>query len=188
MKTIVLASASPRRKELLEQIGIEFVCHPAIGEERITSTNPKEIVQELALQKASEVAKEYTDVVIIGADTIVSCNGQILGKPASRQEARDMIAGLQGRIHEVFTGVCLLVIEQGDVKKKIVFAEETKVEMYPMSEEEIEKYIATGDGDDKAGAYGIQGKCAAFIKGIVGDYYNVVGLPVSKVYQNLKNL
>ncbi len=188
METIVLASASPRRKELLEQIGIDYICHPARGEERITCTNPEDVVKELAFQKASEVAQQYPNSIILGADTIVSCDGQILGKPVSREDARTMITRLQGRTHEVYTGVCLMKMRHGNIVSSLVFAEETKVEMYAMSQEEIDCYIQSGEGDDKAGAYGIQGKCAAFIKGIKGDYYNVVGLPVSRVYQNLKEL
>lgn len=186
MEKIILASASPRRKELLEQIGIAFLCHPACGEEKITHSVPEEIVKELASQKAEEVAVQYPDSVVLGADTIVSCDGDILGKPASRQEATEMINKLQGRTHEVYTGVCLVKMSQGQPVKKTVFAVETKVEMFPMSSQEVETYIASGEGDDKAGAYGIQGKCAAYIKGITGDYYNVVGLPVSRVYQELK--
>lgn len=188
MKTIILASASPRRKELLEQIGIEFFCHPAVGEEKVSKTNPKDIVKELALQKATEVAKQYPDAIVLGADTIVSCDGQILGKPVSRQNAMEMLNMLQGRTHEVLTGVCILKMIDGTIAEQILFEEETKVEMHAMSFEEIEEYVKSGECDDKAGSYGIQGKCAAFIKGIIGDYYNVVGLPVSRVYQSLKKL
>lgn len=186
MMKIILASASPRRKELLEQIGLEFVCHPAVGEEVISKKIPKEVVEELAVQKAEEVSKAYDQGIVIGADTVVSCEEQILGKPLHRQQAREMIELLQGRIHDVYTGVCLLHIENGEVVHKEVFAEKTQVEMFPMSESEIRQYIDSGEGDDKAGAYGIQGKCAAYIKQIVGDYNNVVGLPVGMVYQNIK--
>lgn len=188
MNQIILASASPRRRELLEQIGMEFLCHPAVGEEIISTDTPEEVVEALALQKALEVAGYYSDGIIIGADTIVSCDGRILGKPASRKEASEMITLLQGRTHEVFTGVCLIQMKDGYEKQRMLFAEETKVEMYAMSQEEIEDYISSGEGDDKAGAYGIQGRCAAYIKGIQGDYYNVVGLPVSRVYQGIKQL
>lgn len=187
MRSIVLASSSPRRKELLHQIGLEFICHPASGEECPVSEKPSDIVQELARQKAFEVAGDYTDAIIIGADTVVSHNGKVLGKPENREHARRMIMSLQGQTHRVYTGVCLLLVQQKSIVQEIVFADETKVEMYEMSPGEIERYTASGEGDDKAGAYGIQGACAAFIKGIQGDYYNVVGLPVARVYQNIKD-
>lgn len=187
MKTIVLASASPRRKELLHQIGLEFICHPSQSEERPDSIKPSEMVQELAWQKAAEVAECYQDAIIIGADTVVELDGNVLGKPANREHARTMIQSLQGQTHRVFTGVCLLLMQQGRIEKKVLFADETKVEMYEMSPEEIDTYIATGECDDKAGAYGIQGACAAYIKGIHGDYYNVVGLPVARVYRNIRD-
>lgn len=188
MINVILASASPRRKELLEQIGITFSCHPAKGEEVVNSTIPKEIVQELARQKASEVSACYEDGIIIGADTIVCCDDEILGKPADREHAKRMITRLQGRTHEVYTGVCILHISKGRPVKEVVFAEETKVELFTMDAEEIEAYTNSGEGDDKAGAYGIQGRCAAYIKGIIGDYYNVVGLPISRVYQVIRQI
>lgn len=149
-------------------------------------TQPFAVVQELARQKAREVAPEYEDGIIIGADTVVSVAGQILGKPRCRGHAVEMIGMLQGKTHEVYTGVCLLDVQQGSIVQEIIFAEETKVEMYAMSPMEIQQYVDSGEGDDKAGAYGIQGSCAAYIKGIIGDYYNVVGLPVAKVYQSIK--
>ena len=187
MEKVILASASPRRKELLELIGIPFLCHPAKGEEVTNAIEPAEVVKELARQKALEVSANYPAGIILGADTVVAFQGEILGKPRDRQHALEMITKLQGQTHQVYTGVCLLRIRQGKIADSIVFAEETQVEMYPMSRSEIDRYIHSGEGDDKAGAYAIQGKCAVYIKGIVGDYYNVVGLPVARVYQSLIN-
>ena len=188
MESVILASASPRRKELLEQIGISFRCHPAKGEEKADGTTPEEIVKRLAQQKAEEVASHYQEGIVLGADTIVCCDHEILGKPENRRQAAEMITRLQGRVHEVYTGVCLLHMHSGICGRELIFAEKTEVEFYPMDQEEIERYIRSGEGDDKAGAYGIQGGCAKYIKGIRGDYYNVVGLPISRVYQSLKQM
>lgn len=188
MESIILASASPRRKELLEQMGIIFRCHPAQKEEATNLILPEKRVMELARQKAVEVSEYYQEGIILGADTIVCCDQEILGKPKNREHARKMIARLQGSVHEVYTGVCLRSMQHGVCQQEILFAEETKVEFFPMDDEEILEYIQSGEGDDKAGAYGIQGKCAQYIKGIQGDYYNVVGLPISRVYQSLKQM
>lgn len=196
---LILASGSPRRKELLEQIGAEFEILSAKGEEVITSDIPSQVVMELSAQKAEEVAGRYEKelgtgkaceenrqtVVILGADTVVAYENKILGKPKDEADAIRMLQMLAGDTHSVFTGVTLLIEQAGKREKKTFFAE-TKVTMYPMSEEEIKAYVATGEPMDKAGAYGIQGKCAAYIERIEGDYNNVVGLPVSLVYQTLK--
>lgn len=214
MKTI-LASASPRRRELLEQMGITFEVRPAKGEEVITKTVPEEVVQELAYQKAYEVAqairceageqKEQSQetVRVIGADTIVVYQDAICGKPADQADASRMLQMLQGNIHQVYTGVCVidLFAQNGtaasneaassneevpfnkDGMKIHVFAEKTDVTMYPISEKEIQEYIETGECMDKAGAYAIQGISAKFIQEIKGDYYNVVGLPMARLYQ-----
>lgn len=187
MKEIILASASPRRKEILEQLGIPYKVHPAVGEEKAESTVPFEIVQELAKGKAREVSAYYTDGIFLAADTVVACDGDIMGKPQNRAHAREMLIRLQGRIHEVYTGVCILKLENGAVQSEICFAEETKVHIGSMSEWEIQTYTASGECDDKAGAYGIQGSFAAYIQKIEGDYYNVVGLPAYRVYQSLKD-
>lgn len=183
---IILASASPRRRELLDQIGVCFAVQPACGEEKITSADPKKVVEELSAQKAAEVAdtQKEGDWLVIGADTVVSCKGQILGKPGSEENAFRMLSMLEGNTHEVYTGVTLCWSCAGK-KEKLTFAEKTEVTMYPMTETEIRAYIQTGEPMDKAGAYGIQGKCAAFIKEISGDYNNVVGLPVARIYQEL---
>lgn len=187
MKRIILASQSPRRRELLTQIGLKFEVIPSTVEEVIISTNPVEVVQELAQQKARDVAEvagremAKDSLLVIGADTIVVYEGKILGKPEDKEDAVRMLTMLQGKEHSVYTGVALLSGEQ-----EIVFAEETRVQMCPMTPEEILWYVNTGEPMDKAGAYGIQGLCARFIRQIQGDYNNVVGLPVGRIYQELK--
>lgn len=182
---LILASASPRRKELLGKIGMEFEVIPAKGEEVITKSLPWEVVQELALQKAKEIADVQTEeCIVIGSDTIVAKGEQIMGKPKDAEDAFQMLSEIAGDCHQVYTGVT--IIRTGKSSKTITFAEKTDVYLYPMSEEEIRAYIATGDPFDKAGAYGIQGDFAIHVKGIEGDYYNVVGLPIGRVYQELK--
>ena len=196
---MILASASPRRRELLSQIGIQYEVKPSQKEEVITKTIPSEVVQELAYQKAMDIGKqtEYTSerTIVIGADTIVAMDDCIMGKPTDEADARRMLSMLQGKTHQVYTGVCIAVVtfiqtaEGTPTEPEIetmVFAECTDVHMYPMSDEEIAAYVASKEPMDKAGAYAIQGGCAAFIKGIHGDYNNVVGLPVARVYQELK--
>lgn len=181
----ILASASPRRKELLKQMGLDFTIEPAHGEEVITRTEPDQVVMELAAQKAQEVAERHTeDVLVIGADTVVVKDGKILGKPADEADARRMLHLLQGSIHQVYTGVCLITKKDGQTQIHR-FYESTDVEFYPMSEEEITNYVATKEPMDKAGAYGIQGSCAIYIRGIRGDYNNVVGLPIARLYHEL---
>lgn len=180
MRRIILASGSPRRKELLEQIGVVFEICRAEGEETFTSVVPSEAVKELSLQKAREVAGKCGGDVVIGADTVVAAEGQILGKPQDREDAMRMLRLLQGREHEVITGVAVLL---GEPEKLICFAETTKVRLYPMTEEQISRYVDSGEPVDKAGAYGIQGRFAAYVSGIEGDYNNVVGLPVGRLYQ-----
>ena len=188
MSKIVLASASPRRRELLEQIGLPFTVEVSSVEEVITKTVPQEVVMELAAQKAAAVKKNQSkDTVVIGADTIVvygSAEGErILGKPKSEEEAFEMLSRLQGNVHQVYTGVTLCYGEE-----VVSFYECTRVHVYEMTEAQIQAYIKTGEPMDKAGAYGIQGRFAAFVKGIEGDYNNVVGLPVGRVYQELVKL
>lgn len=190
---IILASASPRRRELLAQIGLEFEVKVSNKEEVYTSTKPQKIVEELALMKAENVASdlqaegvELKNTIVIGADTIVVRDEEILGKPKNEDHAYEILLSLQGRAHEVYTGVAILSYNNAGEKEIINHAVETKVHVHEMSEEEIHAYIATGDPMDKAGAYGIQGSFAAYVDGIEGDYYNVVGLPVSYVYQQLK--
>ena len=201
MGQIILASASPRRKELLEQIGVNFDICPAKGEEIITKTMPYEVVQELASQKAKEIAgmvKTYEtsheelmtpqDIMVIGADTIVAYEDRILGKPKDEEDAFRMLSMLSGNTHAVYTGVSIVLLAASGRAGELTFYEKTKVVMREMTEEEIRRYIATGEPMDKAGAYGIQGKCAIYIDKIEGDYNNVVGLPIAAIYRELKKL
>lgn len=184
---LILASASPRRKELLGKIGLEFDVIPAKGEEIVTKTMPWEMVEELSFQKAKEIADMQTDeCIVIGSDTIVAKGEEIMGKPKDEEDAFRMLSEISGSAHQVYTGVTLM--RTGKEPKVITFAEKTEVYLYPMSEKEINDYIGTKDPMDKAGAYGIQGDFAIHVKGIEGDYYNVVGLPIGKVYQELKQL
>lgn len=186
MKKIVLASASPRRKELLEQIGIFFEIQPAKGEEIITGNTPSQIVEELSCQKASEVAEKNREdgTLIIGSDTVVSYEDKIMGKPKDEEDAARMLRKLSGNVHHVYTGVTAILWENGQ-KRKVTFSEKTEVVFYSISEEEIKEYISTGEPMDKAGAYGIQGIGGKFIREIRGDYNNVVGLPVARLYQEV---
>lgn len=201
MSQIILASASPRRRELLEQVGITFSVWPAKGEEVIRGSSPGEVVLELSKQKAEEVAssvlayneghKELTtpqDILVIGADTVVAHGSQILGKPKDEADAARMLSLLAGKTHSVYTGVTLVFIDKQGRTGEHAFYERTEVSMYDMSEEEIGRYVASGEPMDKAGAYGIQGKCAIHIQKIQGDYNNVVGLPVARIYQELTRL
>lgn len=185
----ILASQSPRRKELLGRLGIKFTVEPAAGEEIQTGNTPEEIVQNLAAAKAQEIAAKHgaADTVIIGADTIVVCDGQILGKPRDRADMADMIRSLAGRAHEVYTGVAICYGAPSE-RKLHTFAECTRVHFYPMREAEIADYAAHSDGLDKAGAYGIQSDASIYIQGIEGDYHNVVGLPVARLYHELMAL
>ena len=190
-RKIILGSASPRRRELLAQIGVEFEVKVSDKEEIYHSETPEEIVRELALMKAENVLADMTEkealksTIIIGADTVVVLDNKILGKPKDEADALRMIQSLQGRAHEVYTGVAVIEFDRGGRRSTVNHAVETKVYVNAMTEEEIHAYIATGEPMDKAGAYGIQGRFAPFINRIEGDYYNVVGLPVSYVYQVL---
>lgn len=187
MQEIILASASPRRKELLEQVGIACRVVPSEVEEKITTVVPKDVVMELSAQKAEEVAGRMKEpCVVLGADTIVSVNGKIFGKPSDVQQAKEMLLELQGTTHQVYTGVTLIWIGEQKIQKRETFYEMTEVTFYPMTEKEIMAYIRTGEPMDKAGAYGIQGRSAIYIEKIKGDYNNVVGLPVASVYRHLR--
>lgn len=182
MEKIILASGSPRRKELLLQIGMEFEIEKAKGEEIITSQDPSEAVKELSAQKAQEVAKRSDGTVIIGADTVVAAEGGILGKPKDRKDALRMLRMLQGKEHQVITGVTVLLKKTAQT---ISFAEVTKVRVASMTQAQMERYVDSGEPMDKAGAYGIQGKFAVYVSGIEGDYNNVVGLPVGRLYREV---
>ena len=194
MSRLILASASPRRRELLTRIGLSFEVLPARGEENPRSAIPEEMVQELSAGKALEIygsleEQEKEEAVIIGADTLVAFENRVMGKPHDEKDAFDMLFLLQGKTHQVYTGVTLLYTPKGETAcKKLTFLEKTDVTMYPMTEQEILEYIATGEPMDKAGAYGIQGRCAAYVRGICGDYNNVVGLPVGRLVYELKKI
>lgn len=184
---LILASASPRRKELLEKIGLPFTVQPAKGEERITQKSPAAVVMELSRQKAEEIAAAQTeDCIIIGADTVVARGDKIMGKPKDAADAKQMLRSIADDCHQVYTGVTL--IRTGAHPQSVTFQEKTDVCLYPISDAELDAYIASGDPMDKAGAYGIQGDFAICVKRIVGDYYNVVGLPIGRVYQELKRM
>lgn len=179
---ILLASASPRRKELLELMGLEFVVKTAGVDETLPpDITPEEAVAYLSRIKAQAVEGEGE--IIIGADTVVAIDGCILGKPKDSTDAAVMLKRLSGRKHSVFTGVTVIYFD-----KINTFTSETEVEFYPLTDAEISSYIATGEPMDKAGAYGIQGKGSLLVKGITGDYFNVVGLPVSRLWHVLKML
>lgn len=174
---IILASASPRRRELLTQINCKYKVITSNAEEVMEDNlNPEELVAENASRKAMAVAKEYGELPVLGADTVVAMNGHVLGKPVDEADAVRMLSMLQGNTHQVSTGIAFVV--NGKVWKTAVT---TEVTFAPMSAEEIDGYIATGEPMDKAGAYGIQGRAAAFVKEIKGSYSNVVGLPLHDV-------
>ncbi len=179
---IILASASPRRRELLGTLGLEFEIKPALGEEITPSHgDPRRTVMELSAAKARELARENPGALVIGADTVVEKDGVILGKPADAAEAADMLRRLSGERHRVFTGVSLVRDD-----RILSDAEETVVRFRHLSREEIDAYVASGEPMDKAGAYGIQTLGSLLVEGIEGDYFNVVGLPLCRLGQMLK--
>lgn len=191
MEIIVLASGSPRRKELLAKTGLKFSVVVSGGEEKAETSDPAETVEKLSLDKASAVADllqaEKEPQLIIGADTVVACDGEILGKPSDREDAFRMLWKLQGQTHQVYTGVTLL-LKKKHAWQAHTFSEKTDVQFYPVSREELLAYIETGEPMDKAGSYGIQGGFGIYVKGICGDYNNVVGLPVGRLVYELKKL
>lgn len=189
-RKIVLGSKSPRRSEILSQVGISYVVIPSRKEEIISKVKPSDIVMELSLEKALDVKEQinedekYFDSIILCADTMVAYKNDVLGKPKSDEDAKRMLQMIQGKKHHVYTGVTM--IGRKDGKEKIeTFYSDTKVFMNLMCEKEIDEYISTGECSDKAGSYAIQGYGAKFIRKIVGDYYNVMGLPIEKIYQKL---
>lgn len=186
---IILASASPRRRELMKQAGFEFEIQVSHKEEHYDSDKPEEIVKELALLKAEDIAtqNEGKTLTVIGADTIVAVDDKILGKPKDKADALEMVRAMQGRSHQVYTGVAIIRFDSEGKKEVISHAVCTDVVVYPMSEEEMLVYVEDESIMDKAGAYAIQGEFGAkYIKRFEGDYYNVVGLPISYIYQVLK--
>ena len=186
---LVLASASPRRSALLSQIGITFEVRPSDIVEPPSNvylnTPASEVTQKLALLKAVDVAQHFNEAIIIGADTLVSLEGKLLGKPTDDTEAFEMLTHLSGTCHEVVTGVALVDVETG---REIVWAETTQVYFRELRSTEITAYIASGETSDKAGAYGIQGRGAAFVRRIEGCYFNVVGLPLASLVEHIFNL
>ena len=175
---MILASQSPRRRELLGQMGFSFTVRPAKGEELPhPELTPAQLVEELARQKALEVsAGADADDVVVAADTVVAVDGTVLGKPRDRAHAAEMLSALSGREHTVYTGVA---VKRGETL--LVEHEATQVRFRPLTEREIDLYIQTGEPMDKAGSYGIQGYGALLVEGIRGDYFNVVGLPICRL-------
>lgn len=187
MKPIVLASASPRRRELLTLAGYEYRVQASDVKEIITKTIPSEIVQELSAQKAAAVAALQTeDCLVIGADTLVAYGNKVMGKPKDARDAVLTLRQLCGNTHQVYSGITILEVTDNTISRSVTFYEKTDVQMMPMTEEEIEQYVSCGECMDKAGSYAIQGKFAIYIKGIHGDYYNVMGLPIARLHKELK--
>lgn len=181
MRKVILASESPRRRELLSSLGVNYTtCASGVEEVFDHELSIEEALMQVAQAKAEAVLKQKENDIIIGADTIVVIDGEILGKPKDNEEAKAMLKKLSGRTHCVLTGVSILY--QGHVEN---FYEETKVTFYELEESLIDEYIATKECRDKAGAYGIQGKGSILVKKIEGDYYNVVGLPLAKLYRKI---
>ena len=185
-KPLILASASPRRQEILTQADLEFIVHPANTEWAPDGLTPYDRVRELARSKATEVSRLYPDSLILGSDTMVVLEDRALGKPRDEQDAVAMLLSLQGRTHQVMTGVWLIETDgQGDTVKEDGFTDVTEVDFYAFSANEAEEYVSTGEPMDKAGAYGIQGKGMRFVSGIRGDYFTVMGLPGGRLLRFL---
>ncbi len=184
MKQLILASQSPRRKELLEKCQVPFLVEAAdIDETMNPALDLEEAIQDLSFRKASAVLKNHPDSVVLGSDTIVVIDRTVLGKPKDRPDAERMLRMLSGRTHQVITGFCLL-----SAKREYRNVSVSDVTFAVLSDEEISAYLASGEADDKAGAYGIQGMAGNYITQIRGDYYAIMGLPVSMIYAELKNL
>ncbi|TCN24556.1 Maf family protein [Mesobacillus foraminis] len=183
MQRLILASSSPRRKELLENLHLTFeISSSNVDESFDADLSPKQAVMELAARKARFVSNRHQDAFVIGSDTVVVLGGEILGKPASKEEAFHMLKGLSGETHSVYTGVSII----SSTNKEIQFYEKTDVTFWELSLEEIETYIRSGEPFDKAGGYGIQGFGSFLVREIKGDYYTVVGLPVSRTIRELQ--
>ena len=188
---IILASGSPRRRELMDRIGSSYICIPSGKEEDMSGHDPKVMVEMLSAMKAGDIAEKLTEdtpSVIIGCDTVVAFENKILGKPKSTEEAVNMIKSFAGKAHHVHTGVCILVIEHKQIVKKLNYSVSTAVNVVPMTEDEIRAYVETGEPMDKAGAYAIQGLFCPYIDSIEGDYYNIVGYPIASIYRSFKEL
>ncbi len=182
MLMLVLASASPRRQELLRNSGIAFEVQPAnIPEEPLSDEDPKSCAERMAREKALAIARQRPEDCVLGADTVVVANGQLLGKPSDAADAERMLRQLSGRDHQVITGVCLVIGGHASIA-----SETTLVSMSEITDQEIADYVASGEPMDKAGAYAIQGIASRWIPRIEGDYSNVVGLPVALVFRMLR--
>lgn len=192
MKTIILASKSPRRKELLANLGLKFTVHPSNFKEKsshITPKNTKRTPQNLVLHnaigKAKDIEKHYKDALIIGVDTIVVCKNHVIGKPKNKEDAIRILKILSGTTHQVISGICLIDTKTG---KTVSDTEITLIKMARLKGEEILSYVRSGEGVDKAAGYAIQGLGSLFIKSIEGDYFNVVGLPLYKLKKLFEKL
>ena len=185
---IILASASPRRKELLAMAGYEFDVECAVGEENAVEDTPDQLVETLSYNKAMEVAANHNNGIIIGADTVVAIGDEVLGKPSDKEDAYRMIASLSGTHHSVFTGVTVVEVTDGEITGIDVFSKETKVFVRALTHEQIEEYVSTNEPYDKAGSYAIQGIFSKYIEKIEGDYANVVGLPVCALCEVLERM
>ncbi|WP_462412378.1 Maf family protein [Neobacillus sp. Marseille-QA0830] len=184
MQNLILASSSPRRKELLENLRIPFAISSSNVDESFNpDLSPDEVVMELANRKAQAIFKENPQSYVIGSDTIVVADGQFLGKPADEAEAFQMLKGLSGSQHEVYTGVSIVSPESSTR-----FFEKTEVWFWELTDEEIRSYVNSGEPLDKAGAYGIQGLGSMLVQKISGDYFAVVGLPVARTLRELRRL
>ncbi|MBS4173702.1 Maf family protein [Bacillus sp. FJAT-49736] len=182
MPKLILASQSPRRRELLQKLQIPFDSITSNADEQLSENQThEEAVMELAARKAKAIASDYQEEIVIGADTVVVLNNEILGKPKDREMAKTMLERLSGKQHFVYTGVA--VIHQGTIQ---TFYEKTEVTFWELTKKEIDTYLDSGEPFDKAGSYGIQGLGSLFVKSINGDYYTVVGLPISRLNQFLK--
>ena len=216
--SIILASGSPRRRELMDRIGSEYICIPSGKEEDMSGHDPRIMVEMLSSMKAEDIADKIingtlsaddiragmpaddktalvsaltsqdSSCVIIGCDTVVAFENRILGKPKNAEEAFDMIKSFAGRAHHVHTGVCILIIQNKQIIKKVNYSVSTAVNVVNMSDAEISCYVMTGEPMDKAGAYAIQGLFCPFIESIEGDYYNIVGFPICSIYKSFKDL
>ncbi len=189
---IILASQSPRRRELFSRTGLSFEIRPASDKEFTEETEPWRVVEALAAHKAHEVFEKLRKetapkpLFVIGADTIVVCDSRILGKPVDEEDAAEMLRLLSGRSHEVMTGVCLIAESAGPQGfRERIFHEVTQVRFRALTDEEIQSYIATGEPMDKAGAYGIQGSAGIFVEALEGEYNNVVGFPLDRILKEI---
>jgi septum formation protein len=185
MKQIILASGSARRKEILEKLGFPFEVVPSsYSEDMNQNLDPRELAKILSIGKAKDVAQNYKDAIVIGADTFISFNGKVLGKPITAEKAESMLLEMSGNCHEVVTGFTIIDTAQNKTISKSVV---TKVYFKKLTKAEISSYTKSGEPLDKAGAYAIQGKGVLFVEKIEGDYLNIIGLPLSAVAEELKN-